>query len=93
MCRIDDRGLPKSIVLKEEATKNLKTRACGKVKAAVLKGDIQVKDMISFLVYGTKPVNFISTAVKSLKWIKKKKKVYNKATQQAEEIEFLRTEM
>ena len=81
MCRVDGRGLPKSINLKEERTEILKARACDKVKSTVLKGDPQVKYMIAFLVYNTKPVHFISTATKSLKWTEKKKIVYNKATQ------------
>jgi len=84
VCRVEGRGLPQSIKLKEETTDILNARARGIVKAAVLKGDPQVKDMIAFSVYDTKPVHFISTAATSLKWIKKKKLVYNKVTQQAE---------
>jgi len=47
--------------------------------------------MVAFSVYDTKPVHFISTAALSLKWIKMKKQVYDKGTNQMIEIEFLRT--
>ena len=47
----------------------------------------------AFSVYDTKPVHFISTSASLLKWVKKKRKVYDSNLGRMVEIEFLRTEL
>ena len=91
VCRTDKCGLP-SVVLQKEVTgdRNLE-RVRGTVKAAVLKEDGKVKDLVAFSVFDSKPVHFLSTAATSLKWKKKVKKVYDSSTNQMQKIEFLRT--
>ena len=91
VCRTSNRGLPKCVLMQEKCNDIEKAAARGQVKAAVLKGDEHAKDMIAFSVYDTKPVHFISTASLSLKWIKKKKLVYDKVQNEIRDIEFLRT--
>jgi hypothetical protein len=49
----------------------------GTTKAAELEDDPESLYVVAFNVYDTKPVYFISTSVKSLKWIEKAKKVYD----------------
>jgi len=73
VCRVHDRGLPQCVIMPEQTSDAAKAQTRGSVKAAVLKDDTKVKDMVAFSVYDTKPVRFISTAVTSLKWIKKEK--------------------
>ena len=93
VCRVHDRGLPKCMIMKEQTTEAAKALARGSVKAAVLKGDSVVKDMVAFAVYDTKPVHFISTAATSLKWKEKKRRVYNTRSNKITEISYLRTQM
>jgi len=51
----------------------------GKTKAAMLTNDSEIKDLVAFSVYDTKPVHFLSMACTSgLKWIEKRKKVFDK---------------
>jgi hypothetical protein len=49
----------------------------GTTKAAALEDDPECPNVVVFSVYDTKPVHFLSTSVKSLKWIEKAKKVYD----------------
>ena len=44
--RVEGRDFPKSVILKEEEIEALKAGAHGKVQAAVLKGDFQIKYMV-----------------------------------------------
>ena len=90
VCRTVDRGLPKCVIMDVEKTERLAAERRGTVKAAVLKEDTKVKDMVAFSVYDTKPVHFLSTAARSLKWMRKKRKVYDSNLGQMVEIEFLK---
>ena len=77
MCRVADRRLP-SCVIQQDAKGEKNTEAArGTVRAAVLKDDSKVKDLIAFSVYDSKPVHFLSSAATSLKWLKKTKRVYD----------------
>ena len=93
VCRVHDRGLPPCVIMTEKTTDAAKAQARGSVKAAVLKDDAKVKDMVAFSVYDTKPVHFISTAATSLKWVKKQRTVFDTRTSQSIIMEFLRTEL
>ena len=83
VCRVHDRGLPPCVIMTEKTTDAAKAQARGSVKAAVLKDDAKVKDMVAFSVYDTKPVHFISTAATSLKWVKKQRTVFDTRTNQS----------
>ena len=78
--RVHDRGLPPCIIMVEQTTDVSKVQARGSVNAVVLKNDTKVKDVLTFSVYDTKPVHFISTAATSLKWVNKKRRVYDTRT-------------
>mmetsp|Transcript_65882 Transcript_65882/g.77413 ORF Transcript_65882/g.77413 Transcript_65882/m.77413 type:complete len:121 (-) Transcript_65882:754-1116(-) len=80
VCRTSGCRLPTCIIMQEKKTDGDKAAARGQVKVAVLKDNRQLKDMVVFYVYNTKPVHFIYTAALSLKWIKMKKQVYDKVT-------------
>ena len=88
VCRPSSRGLPESVIMHDEKSEKAKLEARGTVKAAVLKDDTKIKDMVAFSVYDTKPVHFISTAATSLTWMKEKKKVYDVTLNEMIEIEF-----
>jgi len=65
--RVHDRGLPQCVLMVEQTAEAAKAQARGSVKAAVLKDDTKVKDMLVFSVFDTKLVYFISTAATSIK--------------------------
>ena len=75
--RASNRGIPQ--VIKQQEIKNPKevAKVRNTVKAAVLKGDDVVDDLVSVSVYDTKPVYFLSLACESLGWVQKEKKVYD----------------
>ena len=60
------------------------------VKAAMLKGDDDIPDLVAKSVCDSKPVNFFSIVRKSFKWIVNKKKVYNVDTEAKESAKFFR---
>ena len=93
VCRTDSRGLPECVLMTAETTDARAKQRRGEVKAAVLKDAEKMKDMVAFSVYDTKPVHFISTAAKSLKWIPIKRKVWDVNSGKMVEIKFLRTEL
>ena len=63
------------------------------MKAAVLKGDDTCPDLVCTSVYDTKPVHFMSTICSSIKWITKKRRIFNVATQSWRMMDFLRLNM
>ena len=91
VCRNSDKGLPSCVIQQEVTGEKKLAKARGTVKAAILKEDSKVKDLVAFSVFDSKPVHFLSTAATSLKWVKKTKKVYDPNTNQMRLIEFLRT--
>ena len=87
--RKNGRGLPKCI-LEEEKTSHAEIRAVrGRVKAAVLVGDEAVPDLVAVSYYDHKPVHFLSTICKSIKWIECHKEVHCVETEQVEMMKFL----
>ena len=72
-CRTHDRRLPHFVIQKDVTTKQAKQVARGTVKAGILQKDKKVSNSVAFSVYDTKPVHFMSTTAKSLRWITKKK--------------------
>ncbi len=50
----------------------------GQTKAAVLEGDKECPNLVTFSVHDTKPVHFLSMSCTELKWIEKVKIVFDK---------------
>ncbi len=93
VARKSERGLPKSVIQEEAKTKSQQDKMRGTTKAAVLTGDPEVPDLLAFSVYDTKPVHFLSMACTGLKWIEKKRRVFNKETSSNVSMAFLRPEV
>jgi hypothetical protein len=73
VCRKKGYGIP-PCVLQKEVKRNEQAAVRGKMKAAVLEGDPDCKDLVAFSVYDTKLVHFLSMTCTSLSWKEKSKK-------------------
>ena len=62
-------GVPKCIVQDKVTRKDDVLRSKGTVKAAVLTGDPQCKDLVALSFYDSKPVYFVSNACEKLVWV------------------------
>ena len=62
-------------------------------KAAILQGDPECPDVVTYSGYEMKPVNFLSTACGSLKLIEKERRVYDKVQGMTVSIKFLHPEV
>jgi len=93
VARKSGRGLPKSVIEEEVKNKKLQEKARGTTKAAVLMGDPKAPELVAFSAYETKPVHFLSMACTGLKWIEKRKKVYDRESSQNVSMSFLRCEV
>ena len=67
------RGIPPSVLQEEATTKETMLQKRGTVKAAVLEGDDNCKNLVASSVYDTKPVHYLSMVCTCLKWIQKKR--------------------
>ena len=90
VCRTYGRGFPQIVIQEEVQDEAAQAQVRGTVKGAVLTGDVDCPDLVAVSVYDTKPVHFLSMACKEIKWIQKKRKVYDKATSTMVDNEFLR---
>ena len=78
-------------MLQEEKTLPSEIRAVqGTVKAAVLQGDPDVSDLVAVSYYDQKPVHFLLTICKTIKWVQCEKPVFCVETEQVENMKFLR---
>ncbi len=93
VARKSGRGLPKSVIQKEVKNKKLQEKERGTTKAAVLTGEPKAPELVAFSVYETKLVHFLSMACTGLKWIEKRKKVYDRESSQNVSMSFLRCEV
>lgn len=91
--RKSGRGLPNCVIQEEVKNKKEQEKIRGTTKAAVLTDDPECPQMVAFSVYDTKPVHFLSMACTGLKWIEKKKKVFDKSVNKNVAMSFLRTEV
>ena len=90
VARKSGRGVP-NMVLQDEITDRKEVeKVRGTVKAAVLRGDPDCPNMCAVSVYDTKPVHFITMCNEKIEWIKKSRKVYNKAKKKVESVSYLR---
>ena len=68
VARKGQRGIPKCVAQEEIKNKQQQNAVRGTVKAAVLEGDDQCKNLIASSVYDTKPVHYLSMVCSELKW-------------------------
>jgi Transposase IS4 len=89
VCRKGMRGVPECII-QQEVKPNVLKDVRGTVKAAVLKGDKDCRDMIAVSVYDAKPVYFLSMVHSEIKWVVNTNKVFSKTSNKMEDNNFLR---
>lgn len=70
------RGLPQCVIQEEVKNASQVKYVRGEVKAAVLKGDDKLPDLVAVSYYDSKPVHFLSTICESIAWKKIKREVY-----------------
>jgi len=93
VARKSGRGLPKCVIQEEPKRKTQQDQMRGTTKAAVLTDDLEIKDLVAFSVYVTKLVHFLSMACTGLKWIEKRKKVFERESSTNVSVAFLRPEV
>ncbi len=77
VARTNGRGVPPSIIQKEEKNKDRAEKLRGTTLATKLHDSDACLDLFAVLVYDTKPVHIISTAAKCVEWIVKEKEVWS----------------
>ena len=83
------RGIPPIIKMSEVKKKNELKRIRNTVKAAVLKGDEVLKELVSVCIYDVKPVYFLSSACEDIKWVRKEKKVFDQKKKKQSACHFI----
>ena len=86
------RGLPDCVIQVEQTKLSEQRRVRGTVKAAKLDGDPSFPNLVAVSVYDTKPVHFLTTIAKEIKWIQLQRKVWNNQTNRMEVLKYLRLE-
>ena len=88
--RPSGRGIP-SIVKQEEVTKKADLeKVRHTIKAAVLKNDDVVTDLVSVSCYDTKPVYMLSNACENISWVKKERDVFDSTKNKKFKLPFYR---
>ena len=83
------RGIPPSVIQQEATNKEEHKHVQGTVKAAVLEGgDPGCPGLTASSICDTKPVHYLSMVTEMLKWIVKKRSVYNVNTGESETLRF-----
>ena len=90
VARTNGRGIPPSIIQREEKNVKLAESLRGTTKAARLHNSDACPDLFAVSVYDTKPVHILSTAADCVEWIVKKRKVWDTAAQQRAIMKYLR---
>ena len=82
VARTNGRGIPPSIIQREEKNVRLAESLRGTTKAARLHNYDVCLDLFAVSVYDTKPVHILSRAADCVEWIAKTRKVLDTAAQQ-----------
>ena len=90
VARTNGRGVPSTIIQKEEKNKDLAEKLRGTTKAAKLNHNPGCPDVLAVSTYDTKPVHILSTAAESVEWIVKQKKVWSTMEKKKSLFKFLR---
>lgn len=84
------RGLPKCVLQDKVKNDNDVISVCGTVKAAILEGDRGAQGLVAMSVYDQKPVHFLSMTCESIKWVLKKRPVWNPDRRAMVDVTYLR---
>jgi hypothetical protein len=90
VARTSHRGVPNSIIQREEKNKDRAEKLRGTTMAARLVDCYDCPDLLAVSTYDTKPVHLLSTAADSVEWIVAKKKVWSEEAHQKAFVKFLR---
>ena len=75
---LHNRGIP-TFIVQDAATKKVELlRHRGTLKADVITGDPNCKDLVVVSLYDTNPVYVISNACENIQWTKKEQKLWHK---------------
>jgi len=90
--RTYQRGLPKEVIQHDIKNRKDLPNVKGTVKAAVLENcpPLNASPLVAVSVYDQKGVHFLSTCVQQIKWIEKKRMVWDKNSSTMKEGRFLR---
>jgi hypothetical protein len=83
------RGLPSTIIQKEEKNKDMAGKLRGTTKAAKLAHNPGCPDVLAVSTYDTKPVHVLSTVAESVEWMVKQKKVWSATEKKKCFVKFL----
>jgi hypothetical protein len=89
VARTNGRGVPPSIIQKEEKNKDRAEKLRGTTMAAKLHNSDACPDLFAVSVYDTKPVHILSTAAESVEWIVKERKVWCDRVQKKAMMKYL----
>jgi hypothetical protein len=89
VARINGRGLPPSIIQREEKNAKLSESLRGTTKAARLHNSDKCPDLFAISVYDTKPVHILSTAAECVEWIIKEWQEWSASIQQKAMMKYL----
>ena len=87
--RTHQRGLPSSVIQKEEKSRKKQDNVRNTVKCAVQRNK-NMTDVIACSIYDTKPVHFFSTTESCVDWVSKKRKVWYQDDNTMKDMTFLR---
>jgi len=88
--RTNGRGIPPSIIQKEEKNINRAEQLCGVTMAAKLLHYAACPDLLAVSVYDTKPMHILSTVAKCVEWIVKEREVWSNRIQKKAMMKYLR---
>ena len=84
----ENHRIPAYIIQDEKIIKEEKEAARGMLKAAVLKGDNKITDLLCFSIYDSKSYYFMTNHIEDMKWKQVKKKNLVKRTLEKHRFEF-----
>ena len=87
--RNNGHGIPCCVLQQPCEKKADVTTMRGLVKAAVLEGDNDCPELVSMSLYDNEPVHFISMACDSVKWVERKRSVWNQVERKMVDVKFL----
>ena len=84
------RGIPEQVVqLEVKSMKDQREIRGEAIKISVLQGDDDCPDLVTSIIYDTKPVHFLSMVCNDLQWVTKTRYVYNVDSGEVENIHVL----
>ena len=81
--------MPTRVLQEELLKRDSQLSVCDTIKVTKIVGDSGCPEMCAVSVYDTKPMHFLTMYNREIKWIKKKRKVFNKGKNLTEKMNFL----